>query len=126
MPWNSTAVNSEILAVHAALVPSGSQGEVVLFGGDEHWSDQQESAGGGRFKKTRVYDVQTHAIIAASVPSPDSDVFCSHHAFAADGRLLIAGGTSKWPEGGDAHTHPLDFLDAVHFQHGESHAVQLL
>lgn len=110
MPWNAAAVNSEILAVHAALVPSGSQGEVVLFGGDEHWSDQQESAGGGKFKKTRLYDVQTHAIVAASVPSPDSDVFCSHHAFAADGRLLIAGGTSKWPEGGDAHGHDLDFL----------------
>ncbi len=55
MPWNGVAVNSEILAVHAALVPSGPQGEVVLFGGDEHWSAQQESAGGDRWKKTRVY-----------------------------------------------------------------------
>jgi hypothetical protein len=110
MPWNNTVVDSEILSVHAALVPSGDQGEVVLFGGDEHWSAQQESAGGGKFKKTRIYDVETHAIVAASVPSPDSDVFCSHHAFSADGRLLIGGGTSKWPESGDAHAHGLDFL----------------
>ena len=29
---------------------------------------------------------------------------------AADGRLLIAGGTQKWPEGGDIHGHALDFL----------------
>jgi hypothetical protein len=110
MPWNGTAIDSEILAVHAALVPSGDQGEVVLFGGDEHWVAQEESAGGDRFKKTRVYDVKTHTVVTATIPSPDSDVFCSHHAFAADGRLLIGGGTSKWPESGDAHVHALDFL----------------
>jgi hypothetical protein len=110
MPWNASIIESEILAVHAALVPSGSLGEIVLFGGDEHWADQQESAGGGKFKKTRIYDVATHSIVGVTPPSPDSDVFCSHHAFAADGRLLIGGGTSKWPEGGDAHHHDLDFL----------------
>ncbi len=110
MPWNASIVDSEILAVHAAVVPSGEEGEVVLFGGDEHWSAQQESAGGDKFKKTRVYDVKTHTILGVAVPSPDSDVFCSHHAFAADGRLLIGGGTSKWPEGDDPHMHGLDFL----------------
>lgn len=109
MGWNGALVDSQILAVHAALVPTGDQGEVVLFGGDEHWSAQQESAGGDVWKKTRIYDVGTHSIISGSIPSPDSDVFCAHHAFAADGRLLIAGGTSKWPES-DAHGHGLDFL----------------
>jgi hypothetical protein len=111
MPWNDTIVDSQILAVHAALVPSGPQGEVVLFGGDEHWADQQESAGGGKFKKTRLYDVASHALTGgSSIPSPDSDVFCAHHAFTSDGRLLICGGTSKWPEGADPHAHDLDFL----------------
>lgn len=109
MGWSGALVDSEILAVHAALVPSGAQGEVVLFGGDEHWRNQQESAGGDAWKKTRVYDVAAHSVLSATVESPDSDVFCSHHAFAADGRLLIAGGTSKWPES-DAHGHGLDFL----------------
>ncbi len=52
MPWNPTIVDSQILAVHAALVPNGDEGEVVLFGGDEHWSAQQEP--GGDFRKTRV------------------------------------------------------------------------
>jgi hypothetical protein len=109
MPWNPTIIDSQILAVHAALVPNGNQGEVVLFGGDEHWKDQQESAGGDKFKKTRVYDVQTHALVGATIPSPDSDVFCAHHAFARDGRLLIGGGTQTWPES-DIHAHDLDFL----------------
>lgn len=108
MPWNSSIIDSEILAVHAALVPNGDEGEVVLFGGDEHWSAQQEP--GGNFRKTRVYDVRTHSLVAVAVPSPDSDVFCSHHAFTADGRLLIAGGTQKWPTNDDNHGHLLDFL----------------
>lgn len=110
MPWNPGEIDSEILAVHAALVPNGPQGEVVLFGGDEHWSAQQESAGNDSWKKTRVYDVATHSIVPGQVQSPDSDVFCAHHVFVGDGRLLIAGGTSKWPVGDDHHQHSLDFL----------------
>jgi hypothetical protein len=103
MPWNPNIVDSQILAIHAALVPSGENGEVVLFGGDEHWEDQQEPD--GSFRKTRVYDVQTHQLISSSIPSPDSDVFCSGHAFVGDGRLLIIGGTSVWETG---HGHDLD------------------
>jgi hypothetical protein len=94
MPWDPNIVDSQILAIHAALVPSGGNGEVVLFGGDEHWRDQQEPS--GNFRKTRVYDVQTHQLLSTPIPSPDSDVFCSGHAFAGDGRLLIIGGTSVW------------------------------
>ncbi len=104
MPWNPTIIDSEILAIHAALVPNGDDGEVVLFGGDEHWLAQQEPA--GNFRKTRLYDVRTHALVSASIPSPDSDVFCAGHAFTADGRLLIVGGTKAWSTG---HGHDLAF-----------------
>ncbi len=107
MAWNPAIVDTDILAIHAALVPIGPEGEVILLGGDEHWSGQQEP--GGDFRKTQIYDVAAHAMRNVAVPSPDSDVFCAHHAFAADGRLLIAGGTQKWPES-DAHGHGLDFL----------------
>lgn len=110
MSWNPTQIDSEILAVHAALVPNGPLGEVVLFGGDEHWSAQQETAANDSWKKTRVYDVATHALVPGQVQSPDSDVFCAHHVFIGDGRLLIAGGTSEWPLDGDGHAHDLAFL----------------
>ena len=36
MPWHPTLINSQILSVHAALVPVGSKGTVLMFGGDEH------------------------------------------------------------------------------------------
>ncbi|MCI0746315.1 MAG: hypothetical protein L0Y58_13010 [Verrucomicrobia subdivision 3 bacterium] len=104
MPWNPTIIDSQILAIHAALVPNGDDGEVLLFGGDEHWSAQQEP--GGDFRKTRVYDVRTHSLVNVPIPSPDSDVFCSGHAFSGDGRLLIVGGTKAWSTG---HGHDLAF-----------------
>ena len=104
MPWDPNIIDSQILAIHAALIPSGDDGEVVLFGGDEHWSAQQEP--NGDFRKTRVYDVRSHALLSASIPSPDSDVFCAGHAFTVDGRLLIVGGTKSWTTG---HGHDLAF-----------------
>lgn len=110
MSWNPNQIDSEILAVHAALVPNGPLGEVVLFGGDEHWGAQQESAANDSWKKTRIYDVASHALVPGQVQSPDSDVFCSHHVFIGDGRLLIAGGTSEWPLDNDGHAHDLAFL----------------
>lgn len=112
MAWNPGQVDSQILAVHAALVPSGTQGQVVLFGGDEHSLGQAESGPGpaSNWQKTRVYDVAANAIVAGDVDSPASDVFCSHHAFLADGRLLIAGGTSGWGGTGAGHVHDLNFL----------------
>lgn len=110
MPWSGAQVDSQIFPVHAALTPAGAQGEVVLFGGDEHWAAQAETAGNNSWKKTRIYDVATHAIVGGQTQSPDSDVFCCHHAFIGDGRLLIAGGTSEWSGSPDAHAHELDFL----------------
>jgi Domain of unknown function (DUF1929) len=103
MAWEPS-IDSQILAIHGAVLPTGTQGEILLFGGDEHWGDQQEP--GGDFRKTRVYDVATNTIVAAAIPSPDSDVFCAGHAFTADGRLLIVGGTKSWSTG---HGHDLAF-----------------
>jgi hypothetical protein len=111
MPWNPNIVNSEILAVHAALMPTGNEGEVLFLGGDEHWDAQQESKSLDAFKKTRLYDVQGNKVLAVAVESPGSDIFCSGHAFGGDGRLVLAGGTSEWPSTTGHHAgHELNFL----------------
>ena len=60
MSWNLPK-NTGILAIHGAVLPTGAEGELVLFGGDEHWSSQAE--GVGDFRKTRVYDVATDDIV---------------------------------------------------------------
>jgi hypothetical protein len=114
MPWHPTLINSEILAVHAALVPVGSKGTVVMFGGDEHNAAQggndDTPADPANVDRTALFDVNTRAVARTS--SPTTDVFCSGHAFASDGRLVVAGGTESWggadpggPGGGHVHQH---------------------
>lgn len=104
-PWEVALDDAEVLAVHAALVPHGAQGQVLMFGGNEHDPGQ---ASGGDVHHTRIYEVDQNRII--DVASPDADVFCCDHAFLPDGRLLVGGGTDAGgafpPEGAHlGHRH---------------------
>lgn len=99
MPWEVVAHDSGHMAIHAALVETG---EIVYFGG---WF---QSSGFYRF------DVRSEAISTefeqgpdpAAPLVPDTDLFCSGHAFLADGRLLVVGGELPTPsEGEDLHGH---------------------
>lgn len=104
-PWEVVLDDSEILAVHAALVPHGAEGQVLLFGGDEH---DPSNADNGEFFNTRIYDVHGNRIVNSN--SPAADVFCCGHAFLGDGRLFVGGGTEFWrhaePEHFDMHLRP--------------------
>lgn len=114
MPWHPTMIDSEILSVHAALVPVGPKGTVLMFGGSEHWSAQggtdEVPADPADIDRTALFDVNTRAVTRTT--SPTTDVFCAGHAFIGDGRLLIAGGTEVYggeeaegPGGGHGHFH---------------------
>lgn len=105
-PWEVAHDDAEVLAVHAALVPHGVEGQVLLFGGNEH---DPSNAAEGDVHNTRVYDVARNEVLV--VDSPEADVFCCAHAFLPDGRLLVAGGSEGFnpPEPHiDAHHHPRD------------------
>jgi galactose oxidase-like protein len=81
---------SEIIAIHAALLETG---KVVYFSGDQHDPGQFAHS---LFDSSRLFDCGTGAI-SECVPAPAiSDLFCCGHAFLADGRLLIAGGTARF------------------------------
>lgn len=105
------AGESEVLAIHAALLPTGAKGKVIIFGGDEHNQDQAGRdaypADPVKVDNTRIYDVNTKSISPST--SPTTDVFCAGHAFLGDGRLVIGGGTEAWeaqsggPGGGHEH-----------------------
>jgi hypothetical protein len=104
--------SSEILAIHAALLPVGTKGKVLIFGGDEHNSAQAGNdstpANPADVDNTRLYDVNAKTI--TTITSPTTDVFCSGHAFLGDGRLVIGGGTESWEGGGGpggGHVHGL-------------------
>ncbi|HEX2063691.1 MAG TPA: hypothetical protein VHE80_04635, partial [Acidimicrobiales bacterium] len=82
---------TEVLAVHAALLGNG---RVVVFSGSEHNREQHNA---GRFDHSRIWDPATRRV--SHIRSPAYDLFCCGHAFLADGRLLVAGGTNAYDPG---------------------------
>jgi galactose oxidase-like protein len=98
MPWVVVG-NTQVLAVHAALLHTG---KVLIFSGDQH---DQDLHAAGDTNHTRLYDPATHAV--TTLGTPPIDLFCAGHAFLVDGRLLVAGGTDDFPEqhGGIHHDH---------------------
>jgi hypothetical protein len=88
------------MAVHAVLLPTGTHGKILYFGGYD-------------VDDTHLFDVDT-AASAMSDPiedipaevSPGYNIFCCGHAFLADGRVLIAGGQLPAAEPDlDVHEH---------------------
>ena len=85
MPWDPViSPRSRDMAVHAVLLPGGSRGQILYFGGyrvdDTHL-----------FNVEPPYDDDSIQDIAAA-QSPHYNIFCSGHAFLADGRVLVGGG----------------------------------
>lgn len=97
MPWDPNLIDGQILAIHAALLPTN---EILMFGGDEHSQAQHDA---NNIDHTRLFNIGTGAV--SSIASPTTDVFCSGHAFLGDGRLLIAGGTETWSGEAGEHDH---------------------
>jgi hypothetical protein len=86
MPWEVISKgpdHSKDMAVHAALMPTKNRGEILYFGGYT-------------VNDTHLFDVETEKINDISaINSPDSNTFCSGHAFLANGYLLVGGGTLR-------------------------------
>ena len=92
MPWTIATNNSEILAIHVALLPTN---QILMFGGSEHNAAQNTSHNPADLDNSRLFNLGGGTLIE-TIGSPDTDVFCAGHSFLADGRLLVAGGTKEW------------------------------
>jgi hypothetical protein len=77
---------SRVNSVHAALLNTG---KVLLMAGSGNVLDNFQR---DRFRTLEWDPSNNHLRL---VPTP-SDVFCGGHAFLADGRLLVAGGTQRY------------------------------
>jgi hypothetical protein len=89
--WAVRPESAEVMAIHAALLRTG---QVAYFSGSEHdeWTRD--------FDHSRLWDPATGRV--TRIASPPHDLFCCGHAFLADGRLLVAGGTQAYDVTGDA------------------------
>ena len=92
MAWTTLAINSEILAVHIALL---SNGKILIFPGDQHRGSATD------FQHARLFNPATGFIEPCDPPT--TDVFCSGHAFLGDGRLVVGGGTARYGAAGHGH-----------------------
>ena len=106
--WAPVTSSDGVVAIHAALVLTDSgEGEIILFGGNNHSIDEARA---GHFNHTRRFNCLHPELPLIHVQSPTFDVFCCGHAFLSDGRLLVAGGTLKFPaDAGGIHHHAMHF-----------------
>ena len=106
MPWDSETIDSQRIAIHAALVQTATGGAIIYF--DGLFGD----AG------TRLFDLKSK-VVSEVQDSPGENIMCSGHAFLADGRLVVGGGVvnQDLPHGAFMHDsgerrcylyHPLD------------------
>ncbi len=106
MPWKILTTQTEIIAIHAALLPTNPKGEILCFG---DWTNPSAST------HTRLYTIDPEAVSGfAMADLPNTNAFCGGQSFLADGRLLVGGGTVDWPQlaadqqipqGGNPHAH---------------------
>lgn len=81
--------NSEILAVHAALLKNG---KILYFSGSQH-DRGNNSVANLDLDASRLWNPATNSI--EYISSPNVDFFCSGHVFLADGKLLVTGGNEQ-------------------------------
>lgn len=84
-------LKADAFAVHAGLVYSG---KIVLFSGDQH-NPAENQARPQDIDHAQLFDCQS--LTVQKIDAPTTDVFCSGHAILPDGRLVVAGGTERFP-----------------------------
>jgi FtsP/CotA-like multicopper oxidase with cupredoxin domain len=86
--WELLACDSQVLAVHAALLHTG---KVAFIAG----SGNTRANVPIRNFRSVIWDYQNGGFKTLFTPT---DVFCCGHAFLPDGRLLVAGGTEEYAQ----------------------------
>jgi plastocyanin len=87
--WELLPCDSQVLAVHAAVLHTG---KVLFVGGSENSVPKHQQ----KDFRAALWDPHNGTFKILSTPT---DVFCTGHAFLGDGRVLVAGGTLEYQRG---------------------------
>jgi hypothetical protein len=104
MPWQVLPNQTEIVAIHAALLPTSPEGDVLYFG---DWVNVTKKDAGPTL--CRIYHMASQTVERFTpTEAPSTNAFCAGQAFMARGWLLVGGGTVRRPD--DAQTDVHDHL----------------
>jgi galactose oxidase-like protein len=93
MPWEVLQTQTEIVAIHAALLATSPEGDVLCFG---DWAGVTSTSAGPTL--CRLYHMGSQTVEPfAPADAPCTNAFCGGQAFMAGGVLLVAGGTVRKP-----------------------------
>src|SRR5438552_8629148 len=93
MPWEVPQTQTEIVAIHAALLATSPEGDVLYFG---DWVAVTTTSAGPTL--CRLYHMESQTVEAfAPADIPSTNAFCGGQAFMAGGMLLAVGGTVRRP-----------------------------
>lgn len=110
MPWQVLPTKTEIIAIHAALLTTNPEGDILFFG---DWAGI--NANGAPPTHCRLYHMASQTVERfATGDAPSTNAFCGGQAFMARGWPLVAGGTVRRPNEMAADVH-----DALHHWDGE-------
>ncbi len=94
MPWDVLDTDTDIIAIHVALLPTSNNGDILCFG---DWT-QPDDIPQNEYTHSRIFHIANETVETfADADVPNTNSFCCGQAFLADGRLLAAGGTLGWP-----------------------------
>ena len=106
MGWRPVTSSTETVSIHAALLPTGTQGQIICMG---DWVGHRPVS--TPFTYWQIYDIQNNEIVVNAefdpdnplpegLTAPDTNAFCCGQAWLADGRWLCAGGTVGFSQEG--------------------------
>lgn len=93
------------VAIHLHLLPNG---HVLTWADDDH-DLYPEIRGPNRTKAYVVTNADAGALTAVSIPNESTNLFCSGHAYLADGRILAMGGHEGVDGDGSIDTNIFDY-----------------
>lgn len=109
MAWSPVISSLDVVAIHAALLPTlNGDGEILLFGGDDHYRQANLDM---QWDHARRFNCRNPTQALVYVQSPNADLFCCGHGFLGDGRLLTGGGTLTFPPDSEGPHHDLNHFE---------------